>query len=392
MTPFVIQSDIPIPPARITEPKPVGACSTKWCRNIPERGYKLCASCRITSARENRRYRKLRMESGLCAWAGCDSPPKDGKTMCQNHLDSMLRNNTNMRARRKAAGMCIQCNERPRWFSVYCPICRSEQHHCPPNSLPVGAKRALKMYRRLESIDGRRAKAESMVALIDDDRDHRIISLRHGLVDGIDHTLEEIALEMQITRERVRQIEGRTLKLLEYRGFDVSILRPPFNAVQRHRKKPSQTSKEQKKKNRAHKLVADAIKRGDITKQPCHCGEIRTVAHHRDYDKPLEVEWLCRSHHMEAHGRGNGTRVPIQMRASRKPHCSTWLNKVISDNGHYNATLIATDLRRHHIKQRDLQRATGLPRAVLLNVVHGHPVADEDLLTVLRFCQNLPIL
>lgn len=42
------------------------------------------------------------------------------------------------------------------------------------------------------------------------------------------------------------------------------------------------------------------VKRGSIKKQPCEvCGAAQTLeAHHEDYDKPLEVKWLCRKHHL----------------------------------------------------------------------------------------------
>ena len=44
--------------------------------------------------------------------------------------------------------------------------------------------------------------------------------------------------------------------------------------------------------------VFRAIKSGALTSMPCQiCGDVKTVAHHDDYDKPLEVRWLCRSHH-----------------------------------------------------------------------------------------------
>lgn len=46
-----------------------------------------------------------------------------------------------------------------------------------------------------------------------------------------------------------------------------------------------------------------------LARQPCErCGRRRRVqAHHDDYDKPLEVRWLCPPHHREwhaAHGPG----------------------------------------------------------------------------------------
>lgn len=37
---------------------------------------------------------------------------------------------------------------------------------------------------------------------------------------------------------------------------------------------------------------------------PCEvCGATRAEAHHEDYDRPLDVRWLCHRHHMELHRR-----------------------------------------------------------------------------------------
>lgn len=46
-------------------------------------------------------------------------------------------------------------------------------------------------------------------------KERKIISLRYGLEDGIEHTLEEIGKIFGITRERVRQIEIRALEKLK---------------------------------------------------------------------------------------------------------------------------------------------------------------------------------
>jgi RNA polymerase primary sigma factor len=43
------------------------------------------------------------------------------------------------------------------------------------------------------------------------EREQRVIELRFGLVDGRPRTLEEVGQEFGVTRERIRQIEGKTL-------------------------------------------------------------------------------------------------------------------------------------------------------------------------------------
>ena len=52
----------------------------------------------------------------------------------------------------------------------------------------------------------------------------------------------------------------------------------------------------------AHSQVSRAIRNGGLVRQPCcRCGEAKTVAHHEDYDKPLEVVWLCQPCHKQRH-------------------------------------------------------------------------------------------
>ena len=41
-----------------------------------------------------------------------------------------------------------------------------------------------------------------------------VIRLRYGLVDGRCHTLEEVGLRFDVTRERIRQIEAKALRKL----------------------------------------------------------------------------------------------------------------------------------------------------------------------------------
>ncbi len=41
------------------------------------------------------------------------------------------------------------------------------------------------------------------------EKERKILELRHGLVDGIQHTLEEVGKQFSVTRERIRQIEAK---------------------------------------------------------------------------------------------------------------------------------------------------------------------------------------
>jgi hypothetical protein len=60
--------------------------------------------------------------------------------------------------------------------------------------------------------------------------------------------------------------------------------------------------KENPDKARAWDLVSKAINNGKFTRKPCEiCGGLNTHAHHEDYSKPYDVQWLCPLHHKEIH-------------------------------------------------------------------------------------------
>ena len=53
---------------------------------------------------------------------------------------------------------------------------------------------------------------------------------------------------------------------------------------------------------RAHTMVNNHKRRGNLSQLKCEvCGISNTVAHHDDYDKPLNIRWLCNHHHKEWH-------------------------------------------------------------------------------------------
>ncbi|MFQ5847061.1 MAG: RNA polymerase sigma factor RpoD [Candidatus Methylomirabilales bacterium] len=48
------------------------------------------------------------------------------------------------------------------------------------------------------------------------ERERRVLRLRFGIGDGVDHTLEEVGQQFDVTRERIRQIEAKALRKLRH--------------------------------------------------------------------------------------------------------------------------------------------------------------------------------
>lgn len=64
-----------------------------------------------------------------------------------------------------------------------------------------------------------------------------------------------------------------------------------------------------RKRHRARWAVRHAVVAGRLVRLPCEvCGEPKSQGHHDDYDKPLDVRWLCRQHHDEHHARVGGAK------------------------------------------------------------------------------------
>lgn len=52
----------------------------------------------------------------------------------------------------------------------------------------------------------------------------------------------------------------------------------------------------------ATSAVNSALRTGKLIRYPCEiCGEKKSVGHHPDYSRPLDVIWLCQAHHKQLH-------------------------------------------------------------------------------------------
>lgn len=75
-------------------------------------------------------------------------------------------------------------------------------------------------------------------------------------------------------------------------------------AYMREWRKTHPLTPEQKRKDNARSYAGVYKRRGKIREQPCGVCGGKAQMHHPDYDRPLDVVWLCRVHHLELHNTG----------------------------------------------------------------------------------------
>jgi hypothetical protein len=75
------------------------------------------------------------------------------------------------------------------------------------------------------------------------------------------------------------------------------------NHAERHRQYMRENGAKYREKYRKEgKIRARWMARYYLDRQPCErCGSVKSQAHHHDYTKPLDVNWLCSTHHAEIH-------------------------------------------------------------------------------------------
>jgi len=97
----------------------------------------------------------------------------------------------------------------------------------------------------------------------------------------------------------------RAANLERIRAYDMA--RNTGARKARSRTCASDWCKKYPEKVRAQQMVQRAVRAGRLVRKPCEmCGAGKTVAHHDDYSKPLDVRWLCHSCHKSHHAQLRG--------------------------------------------------------------------------------------
>lgn len=112
-----------------------------------------------------------------------------------------------------------------------------------------------------------------------------------------------------------------------------------------------------KEEYRCHSIVNNGLRRGELKKMACEvCGDADTQAHHNDYNKPLDVTWLCKKCHSAWHEH----------------------NEPIRFNGIKKCVLCGNDFRFSHRSQKFC--SDGCRRAWNKNKAHEYYVANKGAL------------
>lgn len=103
---------------------------------------------------------------------------------------------------------------------------------------------------------------------------------------------------MECTKSDVKA--NRLARIDEVRAYDRLRASQPHRVAARLETVRAYVKKFPNRK-KANTAVNNAVRDGRLQKLPCMvCGE-KAVAHHPDYERPLDVVWLCQPHHKQAH-------------------------------------------------------------------------------------------
>jgi RNA polymerase primary sigma factor len=128
----------------------------------------------------------------------------------------------------REAGTQVPLDVRRRWMRAANKVSRIMRASEEPMSLesPVGTEDSSQLGDFIEDQDALepmdaaaremlREQVKNALAVLSD-REREVLELRFGLIDGKDHTLEEVGQHFNVTRERVRQIEAKALRKLRH--------------------------------------------------------------------------------------------------------------------------------------------------------------------------------
>lgn len=183
--------------------------------------------------------------------------------------------------RKKQTGLCPCGKERANYSKSYCLDCLRERAR--KRTYTVEQREKINARVRSKRIKKDRKKIRLDPVLWIKEKDVRKVNRVNGL-------------QIQCSRPNCENTENL---------LSIGWCKPCHAAYQKERRKYYSpiTNDEQIIRHRVRSLTRGYIKSGKLIKQPCEiCGTNEDIqAHHDDYDKPMDIRWLCSKHHREHH-------------------------------------------------------------------------------------------
>jgi len=167
--------------------------------------------------------RLLRVQRNLTQQLGRD-PTSEELALSGGLLDPKTSSNLNSRLDNTP----LPADVRRRWMRAASKVGRVLRAAEEPMSLdsPVGSEDSSQLGDFIEDQDALepmdaaaremlREQVKNALAVLSE-REREVLEMRFGLMDGKDHTLEEVGQFFNVTRERIRQIEAKALRKLRH--------------------------------------------------------------------------------------------------------------------------------------------------------------------------------
>jgi len=115
----------------------------------------------------------------------------------------------------------------------------------------------------------------------------------------------------ECTKKRTKA--NRAAKIDHYRAFDRQRGSLPHRVAARqqylatdagkmaHARAHKKWGSQNPQRRAAQVAIGNAVRDGRVQPWPCLICGAKAEAHHPDYDRPLDVVWLCSPHHKQAH-------------------------------------------------------------------------------------------
>jgi RNA polymerase primary sigma factor len=166
----------------------------------------------------------LRIQRSLVQKLGRDPGPED----LALESDFLAEEDRSKIKRAQKNGTPISADVQARWETASMKIQRIMKSAEEPVSLerPIGDEDSSQLGDFIEDDDAiepmdaaakdmLREQVQSALGALSE-RERQVLELRFGLIDGKDHTLEEVSNYFNVTRERIRQIEAKALRKLRH--------------------------------------------------------------------------------------------------------------------------------------------------------------------------------